>query len=158
MRHPDNAVTRWPRRWPASAAHEWPVQLTATMKVLLAAVGELAGTESTPENAEALVEEFGSASRMLGAVIRHTTNPTMLDAGYKVNVVPGHATAQIDGRFLPGHEEDFLATLRELAGPDVDIEFITKMDGLETPYDGEMADAMTASSSRRTRGPSSRRT
>ena len=29
------------------------------------------------------------ASRMLGAVIRHTTNPTMLEAGYKVNVVPG---------------------------------------------------------------------
>jgi acetylornithine deacetylase/succinyl-diaminopimelate desuccinylase-like protein len=82
---------------------------------------------------------------MLGAVIRHTTNPTMLDAGYKVNVVPGHATAQVDGRFLPGYEDDFLATLRELAGPAVDIDFITKMGGLETAYDGELADAMTAS-------------
>ena len=82
---------------------------------------------------------------MLGAVIRHTTNPTMLEAGYKVNVVPGIATAQVDGRFLPGLEDEFLATLHELAGPDVDIEFITKMPGLETPYDGEMADAMTSS-------------
>jgi acetylornithine deacetylase/succinyl-diaminopimelate desuccinylase-like protein len=115
------------------------------MRVLLGAVGELAGTEATPENAEALVEEFGSAARMLGAVIRHTTNPTMLEAGYKVNVVPGQATAQVDGRFLPGFEDDFLATLRELAGPQVDIDFITKMPGLETPYDGEMADAMTSS-------------
>ncbi len=113
--------------------------------MLLGAVGELAGTEATPENAEALVEEFGSAARMLGAVIRHTTNPTMLEAGYKVNVVPGQATAQVDGRFLPGFEDDFLATLRELAGPGVDIDFITKMPGLETPYDGEMADAMTSS-------------
>ena len=125
--------------------HEWPVQLTPTMQVLLGAVAELAGTEATPENAEELIEEFGSAARMLGAVIRHTTNPTMLEAGYKVNVVPGQATAQVDGRFLPGLEDDFLATLRELAGPDVDIECITKMPGLETPYDGEMADAMTAS-------------
>ena len=58
------------------------------MEVLLAAVGELAGTEATPENAEALVEEFGSAARMLGAVIRNTANPTMLGAGYKVNVIP----------------------------------------------------------------------
>ena len=145
MRHPDNAVTTLSEAVARIGRHQWPVQLTPTMEVLLAVVGELAGTKSTPENAEALVEEFGSASRMLSAVIRHTTNPTMLDAGYKVNVVPGHATAQVDGRFLPGHEEDFLATLRELAGPDVDIEFLTKMDGLETPYDGEIADAMTSS-------------
>ena len=83
-------------------AHEWPVRLTPAMEVLLATVGELAGTEATPENAEALVEEFGSAARMLGAVIRNTANPTMLGAGYKVNVIPTEATAHVDGRFLPG--------------------------------------------------------
>ena len=33
----------------------------------------------------------------------------MLDAGYKVNVIPGQATAHVDGRFLPGYEEEFLA-------------------------------------------------
>ncbi len=145
MRHPDNAVTTLAEAVARIGRHEWPVVLTPTMRVLLGAVAELAGTEATPENAEALVEEFGPAARMLSAVIRHTTNPTMLDAGYKVNVVPGHASAQIDGRFLPGHQDDFLATLRELAGPDVDIEFSTMMPGLETAYDGEMADAMTAS-------------
>jgi acetylornithine deacetylase/succinyl-diaminopimelate desuccinylase-like protein len=145
MVHPDNAVTTLAEAVARIGRHEWPVQLTPTMKVLLGAVAELAGTEATPENAEELVAEFGSAARMLGAVIRNTTNPTMLDAGYKVNVVPGVATAQVDGRFLPGHEDDFLATLRELAGPGVDIDFISKMDGLETPFDGEMADAMTAS-------------
>ena len=57
------------------------------MRVLLGAVGELAGTEATPDNAESLVEEFGSAARMLGAVIRNTTNPTMLGAGDKVLVM-----------------------------------------------------------------------
>ena len=145
MRHPDNAVTTLAEAVARIGRHSWPVQLTPTMKVLLAAVGELAGVEGTPENAEALVEEFGSAARMLGAVIRHTTNPTMLEAGYKVNVVPGVATGQIDGRFLPGLKDEFLATLHELAGPDVDIEFSTMMPGLETPYDGEMADAMTSS-------------
>ena len=92
-------------------AHEWPVRLTPTMEVLLATVGDLAGTEATPENAEALVEEFGGAARMLGAVIRNTSNPTMLEAGYKVNVVPAEATAHVDGRFLPGYEDEFLATL-----------------------------------------------
>ena len=145
MRHPDNAVTTLAEAVARIGRHDWPVKLTPTMRVLLATVAELAGTEATPENAESLVQEFGSASRMLAAVLRHTTNPTMLDAGYKVNVVPGHAEAFVDGRFLPGHEEDFLGTLRELVGPDVELDWVSKQSGLETPYDGEVADAMTAS-------------
>ncbi len=145
MVHPDNAVTLLSAAVARIGQHKWPVRLTPTMQVLLAAVAELAGTEATPENAESLVEEFGSASRMLGAVIRNTVNPTMLQAGYKVNVVPGSATAHLDGRFLPGYEDEFLATLAELAGPDVEIEHQTKMAGLETPYDGLLAEAMTGS-------------
>ena len=81
---------------------------------------ELAGTEATPENAEALVEEFGGAARMIGAVIRNTANPTMLSAGYKVNVIPTEATAHVDGRFLPGYEDEFFATLAELCGEGID--------------------------------------
>ena len=49
-----------------------------------------------------LVDEFGGATRMLGAVISNTVNPTMLSAGYKVNVVPTTATAHVDARSLPG--------------------------------------------------------
>jgi acetylornithine deacetylase/succinyl-diaminopimelate desuccinylase-like protein len=145
MVHPDNAVTALTAAVARIGQHTWPVRLTPTMQVLLAAVAELAGTEATPENAESLIEEFGPASRMLGAVIRNTVNPTMLQAGYKVNVVPGEATAHLDGRFLPGYEDEFLATLAELAGPDVRIEHLTKMSGLETPYEGALAEAMTAS-------------
>ena len=145
MVHPDNAVTSLAAAVARIGQHEWPVRLTPTMQVLLAAVAELAETEAGPDNAEELIEEFGSAARMLGAVIRNTVNPTMLEAGYKVNVVPGKATAHLDGRFLPGYEDEFLATLAELAGPDVQIEHLTKMDGLETPYDGLLAEAMTGS-------------
>ena len=145
MRHTDNAVTRLAEAVARIGRHQWPVRLTPTMEVLLAAVAELAGTEATPENAEALVEEFGSASRMLGAVIRNTANPTMLEAGYKVNVVPGVATARIDGRFLPGYEDEFWDTLAALAGPDVEITKDVHMRGIENPYDGSVAAAMTAS-------------
>lgn len=145
MQQPDNAVTKLAQAVARIGAHEWPVRLTATMEVLLAAVAELAGTEATPENAEALVEEFGSASRMIGAVIRNTANPTMLQAGYKVNVVPGEATAYIDGRFLPGYEDEFWGTLAALAGPDVELHRDVHMRGLETPYEGEVVQAMTRS-------------
>ena len=111
MINDDNAVTRLAGAVARIGAHQWPVRLTPTMEVLLATVGELAGTEATPDNAEALVEEFGDAARMLGAVIRNTANPTMLRAGYKTNVIPTDAQATVDGRFLPGYEDEFFATL-----------------------------------------------
>ena len=145
MRHPDNAVTALTSAVARIGSHEWPVRLTPSMQVLLASIGELAGVEATPETAEQLVEEFGSATRMLGAVIKHTTNPTMLNAGYKVNVVPGEATAHVDGRFLPGYEDEFFDTLAELVGDDISIDYVSKQSGLETTFDGDLVDAMTSS-------------
>jgi len=145
MRHPDNAVVALAAAVARIGEHQWPVELTPTMRVLLASVGELAGEEATPENAESLIAEFGPAARMLGAAIRNTANPTRLEAGYKVNVVPGEAHASVDGRFLPGHMDDFHATLATLAGDAVAITRETDLRALETSYDGDIADAITAS-------------
>ncbi len=128
----DNAVTRLTAAVARIGAHEWPVRLTPAMQTLLASVAELVGTEATPENAEALVDEFGTATRMLGAVIRNTANPTMLGAGYKVNVIPTEATAHIDGRFLPGYEDEFFATIAELCGEGVEMDFVSNQKPWET--------------------------
>ncbi|PWN03882.1 hypothetical protein DJ010_07435 [Nocardioides silvaticus] len=145
MINQDNPVTRIAEAVARIGAYEWPVRLTPTMRTLLGTVGELAGTDVTPENARELVEEFGSATRMLGAVLSNTTNPTMLGAGYKVNVVPTEATAHVDGRSLPGYEDEFYATLAELCGEDISIDYVSKQDPWETPYDGALVDTMTRS-------------
>jgi acetylornithine deacetylase/succinyl-diaminopimelate desuccinylase-like protein len=145
MLNQENAVTDLAAAVARIGAHQWPVRLTPTMRVLLAAVAELAGTEATPENAEALVEEFGGATRMLGAVIRNTVNPTMLSAGYKVNVIPTEATAHVDGRSLPGFEDEFFATMAELIGEGIDVEYLSIQRPWETPYDGRLVDVMTRS-------------
>jgi acetylornithine deacetylase/succinyl-diaminopimelate desuccinylase-like protein len=145
MRNTDNPVTRLAAAVARVGTHEWPVRLTPAMEVLLASVAELAGTEATPENAEALVDEFGSAARMLGAVIRNTANPTRLDAGYKVNVVPGSAQAQIDGRFLPGYEDEFFATMAELLGEGIEVDYLSNQHAVETPYEGDIVRAITSS-------------
>ena len=145
MLNSENAVTNLAGAVARIGTYQWPVRLTPTMEVLLASVAELAGTEATPENAEALVEEFGAAARMMGAVIRNTANPTMLNAGYKTNVVPGHAAATVDGRFLPGFEDEFFDTLAELAGPGIEFEFESRQDPWETPYDGDLVNSMTRS-------------
>ncbi|GAA4364550.1 M20/M25/M40 family metallo-hydrolase [Nocardioides caricicola] len=143
MINDDNAVSTLAAAVARIGAHDWPVRLTPTMRTLLASVGELAGEEATPENAEALVTEFGGAARMMGAVIRNTCNPTMLGAGYKVNVIPTEATAHVDGRFLPGYEDEFFATLAELVGDDIEMDYVSNQPPWETPYDGELVDSMT---------------
>ena len=48
----ENAITELTSAVARIGAHECPVRLTPTMKVLLASVGEMAGTEATPANAE----------------------------------------------------------------------------------------------------------
>ena len=50
-----------------------------------------------------------------------------------------------DCRTLPGQAEAFTAQLREVVGPDIEIEFLQRQPGLETTFDGELVDAMAAS-------------
>jgi acetylornithine deacetylase/succinyl-diaminopimelate desuccinylase-like protein len=87
---------------------------------------------------------LGEAARMIGATIRNTTNPTMLEAGYKSNVIPSKAEATIDARFLPGQEDALLETLDTLLGEGVQREFLVRDIAVETPFEGALVDAMSA--------------
>jgi acetylornithine deacetylase/succinyl-diaminopimelate desuccinylase-like protein len=145
MRNDDNAVTRLAAAVARIGSYTWPVRLTPAMEVLLAAVGELAGETATPDNAVDLVEEFGAAARMLSAVIRNSASPTMFGAGYKVNVIPGKAVAHVDGRFLPGYEDEFFATLSELIGEGVEMDFVSHQAAVETTFSGSVPDAIARS-------------
>ena len=51
----------------------------------------------------------------------------------------------MDGRFLPGHDESFIATVREVVGDSVEVDYLTHQPALETTFDGDLVDAMTAS-------------
>jgi acetylornithine deacetylase/succinyl-diaminopimelate desuccinylase-like protein len=68
----------------------------------------------------------------------------MLDAGYKVNVIPGQAQAHVDGRFLPGFEDEFFAEVDGLLGPDIAREFVHHDVALETEFEGRLVDAACA--------------
>jgi acetylornithine deacetylase/succinyl-diaminopimelate desuccinylase-like protein len=145
MRNTQNAVTAIAEAVAAIGRHQWPVRITPSMRPLLDQLAELTGHSSDDEHAEAMIEHFGGAARMLAAVVRNTANPTGLTAGYKHNVVPAEATALVDGRFLPGHEDEFFATLRSLLPAGVTYELLVHDKALETPFDGPIADAMRAS-------------
>ena len=97
-----------------------------------------------PNDPELSLSKIGAVSRIIGATLRNTVNPTVLKAGYKVNVVPQTATAEVDGRFLPGYEEEFFAELDRVLGPGVTREFIHSDIAVETTPDGALYEAMTS--------------
>ena len=144
MVNDDNAVTELAEAVARLGRHEFPVRLTKTVRTLLDEVSDALGEELDPDDLEATVARLGPIARIVGATLRNTVNPTMLDAGYKVNVIPGTATAAVDGRFLPGHEDEFFATVDELLGPKVSREFVNHDIALETSFDGALVDAMSA--------------
>ncbi|MFD5193401.1 M20/M25/M40 family metallo-hydrolase [Streptomyces sp. NPDC058357] len=107
--------------------HEWPVRLTPTVRAALTEIAALHGIHPDLDapgfDVDELLGKLGPAADLVAPTVRNSSNPTMLDAGYKVNVIPGHATAFVDGRMVPGGEDEFHATLDRLTGPDVDWEF-----------------------------------
>jgi acetylornithine deacetylase/succinyl-diaminopimelate desuccinylase-like protein len=141
----DNAVTHLAAAVGRIGQHPWPLSLSPTVRTLLQGVADLVGLTFDPEDEhtiDAILAALGSASRFVGATTRNTANPTGLTSGYKANVIPGHAEATVDGRFLPGQEDEFLATLARLAGPDVALEHIHRDVALEVPFSGGLVDAM----------------
>jgi acetylornithine deacetylase/succinyl-diaminopimelate desuccinylase-like protein len=144
MTNEDNAVTALCEAVARVGRHQFPVRMTKTVRRFLEEVSAALGTELDPDDLEGTVAKLGPIARIIGATIRNTAQPTMLEAGYKVNVIPGQATAHVDGRFLPGYEAEFLAQLDDLLGPGIRREFVNHDVALETDFDGALVDAMSA--------------
>jgi acetylornithine deacetylase/succinyl-diaminopimelate desuccinylase-like protein len=143
MVHDDNAVTRLCDAVARLGQHRFPIELTPTVRAFLEQVSAVLGIEFDPDNPELAVAKLGPVARVIGATLRNTINPTMLQAGYKANVIPSRATGIVDGRILPGQEHGFLEQVRELIGPDVEAEYLEHAPALETSFDGALVAAMT---------------
>ena len=149
MRHEDNAVTRLAEAVARIGRYEFPVVMTKTVRQFLEALAEQLGVDIDVDAAEradieALLGRLGGLARMIGATLSNTANPTMLEAGYKSNVIPGAGSAVIDGRFLPGHEEEFERQLDALLGPGIVREWVHRDQAVETDFDGPLVEAMAA--------------
>jgi acetylornithine deacetylase/succinyl-diaminopimelate desuccinylase-like protein len=138
----DNAVTKISDAVARIGAYEWPQLETKTSNFFFRKIAELTGDKYDPKNFKPLLRHLGDAVRMLGATISNTANPTMLEAGYKVNVIPQSASAMVDGRFLPGHENQLQETIKKLAGDEIEIEILTRDIALEVEFAGPLVKAM----------------
>ena len=144
MIHDDNAVTAVAEAVARIGRHRFPLVLTEPARVFLAEVGDALGFEVDFDNPEQALAKLGTIAPMIGSTLRNTANPTRLAAGYKDNVIPSRASATIDCRTVPGEHEHFLDQLRELIGPDLEIEIVYRMPPLQTSFDGPLVEAMCA--------------
>jgi acetylornithine deacetylase/succinyl-diaminopimelate desuccinylase-like protein len=147
--NPENAVTRLAAAVTRIGEHTWPVRLSPTVRAALAGLAALhdvplpaavadpgsAGPDETARAVDDLLDRLGPSAALVRATVRNSAAPTMLEAGYKVNVVPGSATARVDGRVVPGGEEEFAATLDRLTGPDVTWRYLHHQVPLQAPVD-----------------------
>ena len=142
--NPDNAVTKLTTAVAKLGTYKWPERPTKTMKVLMKRIAEITGSTYDENNLKGLLQYLGPAAKMAGATLQNITNPTMLESGYKANVIPQTATAVVDGRFLPGMEEEMQQTIREIIGPDIQIDLLARDIALEFDFEGPLVDAMVA--------------
>ncbi|MGX5695058.1 M20/M25/M40 family metallo-hydrolase [Agromyces soli] len=139
----DNAITKLAEAIARLGRTEWPVRLTGTTRELLAAVAAQLGVDPERVSPDELALATGSASGFITATLRTTTNPTLLEAGYKHNVIPDRADALVDIRTLPGDEEEVLAAVQHIVGDEIEIEIVHRDVGLEASTTGPLVDAVT---------------
>lgn len=142
---PDNAVTRLAEAVAALGRHEWPLALCDTTRELITEVAKIYGEDPETIDADQLILRTGTAGGFIQASLRNTSNPTVLQAGYKHNVIPDAAEALIDVRSLPSDQPGILAAIQKIVGDDIEIESVHSDTGLEVPFAGEAVDAMIAS-------------
>ena len=128
--------------------HDWPLHVSPLVQAQLeqtaAALGRTADL-STDDGVLRTIGELGDAADVAMFTVRASTTPTVVRAGYKVNVIPGLAEAEIDVRCPPGFEDELLAMLPELVGDDVTFEHSVREPSVQAPIDGPWFDAMVAS-------------
>jgi acetylornithine deacetylase/succinyl-diaminopimelate desuccinylase-like protein len=141
----DNAVTKLAEAVAKVGRKDWPIRLIDTTRQLVTELARLLGTDPQEVGPEEIILSTGKASGFMQASLRTTSNPTVLTAGYKHNVIPDSAEALIDIRTLAGSEDEVLAEIRELIGDEIELEILHQDIGLDAPFEGPLVDAMVGS-------------
>ena len=134
MPHGDSAIVKLSRALAGLAGAAFPAHMSASVRRFVegiasrrpapeAALWRQVLDPATADTALCALPISSTLRRELGAVLHNTASPTMAQAGSKINVIPGEATAWIDGRLVPGQTpENFVAELRAFVGDEVAIE------------------------------------
>jgi acetylornithine deacetylase/succinyl-diaminopimelate desuccinylase-like protein len=138
----ENAIVRLAAAIGRIDGHVWPREYIGSVRQLLDGLSEITGTAYDDSSPEPVLAHLGGARGFVLGTLQDTATVTMLQAGYKHNVVPQSASAALDCRFLPGHEDELMATIGELAGEHVAVEVLHRDIALDFPYSGDLVSRM----------------
>ena len=138
---PDNPVLSIARALTTLDEVDQPVRLNHTTRQYLSDLSRLQEYRwlapllpklNNPQTAVAAANEIAEHDPELGAQLRTTVVPTILQAGSKINVIPNAAEAQLDVRRLPNEtRQEVIARLRRIIHDgQVEVDFAT---GQEMP-------------------------
>jgi len=142
MIHEDNAVTEIAEAITRIGRYEWPTRRTKTVERFLDELSQAYGVDLDHADTDEVLRRLGTLGLLVGATMQNTANPSMLEAGYKVNVIPTEASAHVDGRFLPGYEAEFDETIRSLISANIEVEITNEDIAIEAPFETATFDLM----------------
>ena len=145
MINSDNAIIKISRAINSLTNYKFPITLRDAVLHLLQETAHATNQQFDPKDPEKIILQLGTLAKLVSATTKNTVNPTMLNAGYKVNVIPGEASAYVDGRFLPGNQESFLNEIKTIVGEEIDVEAETFDVALEAPFENDLVKKMITS-------------
>jgi len=138
----NGAMARLARMLSALDRRRLPVHVTPVarqmVETMAACLPGLRGTVlrhlCTPRLTAPLLKLMGEDGNSIEPLFRNTVNATIVKGGEKINVVPSEIEVDLDGRLLPGYgPEDFMAELRPIIGPDVELSITQFEPALAVP-------------------------
>jgi len=152
----DNAVTALARAVAKMGAWQTEMRLNPTTRAYFDRLAAMSGPEDAwryrnienPEETEAIQQYFLENYPYHYSVLRSSVVPTMLDGGFRRNVIPSEASAVLDIRMLPDENaDDFYEMMREIIDdPNVEVvpAAIYRPESPPSPVDNEMFQTLEA--------------
>lgn len=121
----DNAIVQISQAVAKVAAWRTPMRLNDITRTYFERLGTVSSPEARarynglldPQKAEAVQDYLQANEARHYSMLRTSVSPNIVQAGYRINVIPSSAEATLDVRLAPGDDGDsFLAQLRTVLG------------------------------------------
>jgi acetylornithine deacetylase/succinyl-diaminopimelate desuccinylase-like protein len=148
--HDDNCVVKMAKAIERIAAHHSPLRRTLTTEKFIRGIAEeqpFARAFMMRQLLNPLLSRWvgkripdPGLRGMVGAILRNTFVPTVIQGGQKTNVIPSECTCQVDCRILPGVDPEMIkAEVKGLLSDfkDYEIEVLQTSPASESPADND---------------------
>jgi acetylornithine deacetylase/succinyl-diaminopimelate desuccinylase-like protein len=116
MPRPDNAVVHLAAAIAKIGAYQVPAEPNTITRRYFEQLAKIEDDDiakwmralEQPERADLAVKHLSEESPMWNSMLRDSVVPTIINAGFRNNVIPSEATANLNVRMLPGHSIDGL--------------------------------------------------